>query len=154
MLVQAFFQTGTHLSNVPDVPTGQADNGVVDAVMKMWPPPAGPKDRDPELDRGSSHGPPKSPSSYEDNQSQRSMSRLSDQPGPQRVLSPSGHPAAGTPNTLPPSGDTPFCLSLAAFMLFGGTWETLNIIIRGTFQIKAALFITDPITPSNLKASI
>ncbi|KAI4801184.1 hypothetical protein KUCAC02_000109 [Chaenocephalus aceratus] len=103
MLVQAFFQMGTHLSNVLDVPTGQADNGVVDAVMKMWPPPAGPKDRDPELDRGSSHGPPKSPSSYEDNQSQRSMSRLSDQPGPQRVLSPSGHPAAGTPNTLPPS---------------------------------------------------
>ncbi|XP_034083344.1 protein NO VEIN isoform X4 [Gymnodraco acuticeps] len=85
--------------------TGQTDNGVVDAVMKMWPPPAGPKDRDPELDRGSSHGPPKSPSSYEDNQSQRSMIRLSDQPGPQRVLSPSGHPhpAAGTPNTLPPS---------------------------------------------------
>ncbi|XP_069563541.1 uncharacterized protein [Brachyistius frenatus] len=37
---------------------GQAVSTVVEAVMKMWPPPAGPKDRDPEKDaatRGSSH---------------------------------------------------------------------------------------------------
>ncbi|XP_056285066.1 uncharacterized protein wu:fj29h11 isoform X2 [Pseudoliparis swirei] len=52
--------------------TGQAGSGVVEAIMKLWPPPAGPKDRDPERDpppRGSSHAIPKSPSSsYEGNQ--------------------------------------------------------------------------------------
>ncbi|XP_059180709.1 uncharacterized protein wu:fj29h11 [Centropristis striata] len=76
--------------------TGQADSSVVDAVMKMWPPPAGPKDRDPEKDavnRGSGHVPvPQSPSSsYEGSQPIRSSSRLTEQPGLQRVLS---NPAA------------------------------------------------------------
>ncbi|XP_071400261.1 uncharacterized protein [Centroberyx affinis] len=68
--------------------TGQAD-GVVDAVMKMWPPPAGPKDRDPETDvapRGGSRvAVPQSPSgSYEGNQPPKTGDRTADQPGPQR----------------------------------------------------------------------
>ncbi|XP_054457346.1 uncharacterized protein wu:fj29h11 [Anoplopoma fimbria] len=68
--------------------TGQAGSGVVEAVMKMWPPPAGPKDRDPEKDaapRGSSS------SSYEGNQPLGSSRRPADQP----------YPAALTANTPP-----------------------------------------------------
>ncbi|XP_031146992.1 protein NO VEIN isoform X1 [Sander lucioperca] len=77
--------------------TGQADSGVVEAVMKMWPPPAGPKDREPETDgaaRGSSHVIPQSPSSscYDGNQPLRSSSRPTDQSGLQRVLSSPGQP--------------------------------------------------------------
>ena len=57
---------------------------VVEAIMKLWPPPAGPKDRDPERDaspRGSIHAIPKSPSSssYEGNQP---LGRPADQPRP------------------------------------------------------------------------
>ncbi|XP_041670873.1 protein NO VEIN isoform X2 [Cheilinus undulatus] len=50
--------------------TASADGaGVVDAVMKMWPPPAGPKDRDPERDTAAqgSHNFPR-PSSHEGHQ--------------------------------------------------------------------------------------
>ncbi|XP_034415421.1 protein NO VEIN isoform X2 [Cyclopterus lumpus] len=63
--------------------TGQAGSGVVEAIMKLWPPPAEPRDRDPERDpfpRGSSHTIPKSPSSsYEGNQP---LGRPADQPRP------------------------------------------------------------------------
>ncbi|XP_068439866.1 uncharacterized protein [Clinocottus analis] len=58
------------LLNTGAARTGQAGSGVVEAIMKLWPPPAGPKDRDPERDaspRGGSHAMPKSPSSYEGN---------------------------------------------------------------------------------------
>ncbi|KAF1374253.1 hypothetical protein PFLUV_G00248000 [Perca fluviatilis] len=85
--------------------TGQADGGVVEAVMKMWPPPAGPKDREPEKDaaaRGSSHVIPQSPSSsssYDGNQPLRSSSRPTDQSGLQRVLSSPGQP---NPSPRPP----------------------------------------------------
>ncbi|XP_031729731.1 protein NO VEIN isoform X1 [Anarrhichthys ocellatus] len=75
--------------------TGQAGSSVVEAVMKLWPPPAGPKDRDPENDavpRGSSHAIPKShSSSYEENQPPGSSRRPADQ----------SHPAAVTANTPP-----------------------------------------------------
>uniref|UniRef100_A0A3B4U8T9 Wu:fj29h11 n=1 Tax=Seriola dumerili TaxID=41447 RepID=A0A3B4U8T9_SERDU len=94
------------------VPTGQTGGGVVEAVMKMWPPPAAPKDRDPERDAGpreGSYAPPQSPSSSEGNQPLRS-SRPPDQPLPHRALSHPGlpHPAAVTPNissTQPPPGN-------------------------------------------------
>lgn len=95
--------------------TGQSDGGVVEAVMKMWPPPAPPKDRDPDKDfppRGSSHVVPQSPSSssssiFEGNQPFKSTSsRPSDQPDLQRAVSHPGQPntaAAVTTNTpLPP----------------------------------------------------
>uniref|UniRef100_A0A3B4U8I9 Wu:fj29h11 n=1 Tax=Seriola dumerili TaxID=41447 RepID=A0A3B4U8I9_SERDU len=77
-----------------------ASGGVVEAVMKMWPPPAAPKDRDPERDAGpreGSYAPPQSPSSSEGNQPLRS-SRPPDQPLPHRALSHPGlpHPAAKT----------------------------------------------------------
>ncbi|XP_032358201.1 protein NO VEIN isoform X1 [Etheostoma spectabile] len=87
--------------------TGQADSGAVEAVMKMWPPPAGPKDREPENDgaaRGSSHVVPQSPSpspisSYDGNQPLRASSRPTDQSGLQRVLSSPGQPS---PSPRPP----------------------------------------------------
>ncbi|XP_029933405.1 protein NO VEIN isoform X2 [Myripristis murdjan] len=71
--------------------TAQAD-GVVEAVMKMWPPPAAPKDREPERDiapRSSSHATvPQSPTiSYEENQPPRTSDRTSDQLSPYRNLS-------------------------------------------------------------------
>lgn len=69
-------------------PVGQADGGVVEAVMKMWPPPAGPKDRESEKDlalRGSSHVIPQSPtSSYEGNQPFNSSGRPADPSCPPR----------------------------------------------------------------------
>ncbi|XP_039991364.1 protein NO VEIN isoform X3 [Xiphias gladius] len=75
---------------------GQADGGVVEAIMKMWPPPAGPKDRDPEKEvahREGSHVVPQSPSSYEGSQLHRSSSSIpTDQPILQRVLSHPGQP--------------------------------------------------------------
>uniref|UniRef100_UPI0037E884B3 uncharacterized protein n=1 Tax=Semicossyphus pulcher TaxID=241346 RepID=UPI0037E884B3 len=93
--------------------TAHAAGGVVEAVMKMWPPPAAPKDRDPERDmapRGGSLIVPQSPSSYEGNQPIRSnyegnqpirSSRPAEQPGPQKVLVHSGqlNPAAVPTNT-------------------------------------------------------
>ncbi|XP_018545246.2 uncharacterized protein LOC108892272, partial [Lates calcarifer] len=93
--------------------SGQADGGVVEAVMKMWPPPAAPKDRDPEkeaaLRESSHHVVPQSLSSSigEGNQPLRS-SRAPDQPVLQRVLSHPGqpNPAAATTSinttTTPP----------------------------------------------------
>lgn len=93
-------------------PAVQADSGAVDAVMKMWPPPAGPKNRDPEKDvahRESSQSPlqPASSSSsiHEANQPLRS-SRPTDQPVLQRVLSHpvQPKPAAVTSNAPPPPG--------------------------------------------------
>ncbi|XP_053269146.1 uncharacterized protein wu:fj29h11 [Pleuronectes platessa] len=82
--------------------TGQSDGGVVDAIMKMWPPPPGPKDRGPEREgvlREGGHVVPQSPSS-EGHQPLRSSSRPPDQPAFQRVLSHSDqpYPAAGTTN--------------------------------------------------------
>ncbi|XP_047465584.1 protein NO VEIN isoform X3 [Mugil cephalus] len=68
---------------------GQAGSGVVEAVMKMWPPPAGPKDRDAEKEV-----PPRG-SSQEGNQPVRS-SRPADQQGLHRVLS---HPAPQQPQS-------------------------------------------------------
>ncbi|XP_035522155.1 protein NO VEIN isoform X1 [Morone saxatilis] len=90
--------------------TAHADSGVVDNIMKMWPPPAPPKDKDPEKDiasRGGSHVIPQSPSSsssYEGNQPLRSSSRPTDQPGLQRVPTHPGqpNPAAVTSNTSRP----------------------------------------------------
>ncbi|XP_060951191.1 uncharacterized protein wu:fj29h11 [Limanda limanda] len=83
--------------------TGQSDGGVVDAIMKMWPPPPGPKDRGPEREgvlREGGHVPPQSPSS-EGHQPLRSGTRPPDQPAFQRVLGHPDHPnpAAGTTNT-------------------------------------------------------
>ncbi|KAI3365403.1 hypothetical protein L3Q82_010485 [Scortum barcoo] len=84
-----------------------ADSNVVDAVMKMWPPPAGPKDRDQEKEvapRGSSQIVPQSPSSgggHEGNQQLRS-SRPTDQPGPQSMSQSQPNPAAVTSNTPQP----------------------------------------------------
>ncbi|KAM6963611.1 uncharacterized protein LKV04_019674 [Tautogolabrus adspersus] len=83
--------------------TAPADGGgVVEAVMKMWPPPAAPKDRDPERDvipRGGSNIASQSPGSCEGIQPIRS-SRPADQPGPQKVLVHPGqqNPAAVTTN--------------------------------------------------------
>ncbi|XP_040922726.1 protein NO VEIN isoform X2 [Toxotes jaculatrix] len=79
---------------------GQADGGVVEAVMKMWPPPAAPKDRDPEKEvvpREAGRIIPKSPSSCEGNQPLKSSSSSS-RPPDQRVLSHPVqlNPAAGT----------------------------------------------------------
>uniref|UniRef100_A0A3B4XA39 Wu:fj29h11 n=1 Tax=Seriola lalandi dorsalis TaxID=1841481 RepID=A0A3B4XA39_SERLL len=117
--------------------SGQTGGGVVEAVMKMWPPPAAPKDRDPERDAGpreSSYAPPQSPSSSEGNQPLRS-SRPPDQPLPHRALSHPAlpHPAAVTPNitsTQPPPGNTfnkPPSVCLSAVVLsstFQGTADT------------------------------
>ncbi|XP_074476701.1 uncharacterized protein LOC141758850 isoform X3 [Sebastes fasciatus] len=80
--------------------SGQADNSVVEAVMKMWPPPAAPKDRDPEKDaapRGSSHIIPKSVSSssssiYEGEQPLRSSWRPTEQTDPAAVTTNSPRP--------------------------------------------------------------
>ncbi|XP_072230072.1 uncharacterized protein [Leuresthes tenuis] len=72
---------------------GQAGSGVVEAVMKMWPPPAGPKDRDPEKEvspRGGSH---------EGNQPPRSSIRPADQ---QRVVSHAGQPHTAAANIPAP----------------------------------------------------
>ncbi|XP_008291032.1 uncharacterized protein LOC103365382 [Stegastes partitus] len=68
---------------------GQGGSSVVEAVMKMWPPPAAPKDRDPEREV--------SPRDHEGNQPPRSSSSSSkppDQPIPQRVLNHAGQPNA------------------------------------------------------------
>ncbi|KAM8729268.1 uncharacterized protein AB9X84_026582 isoform 1-T2 [Acanthopagrus schlegelii] len=88
--------------------TVHADSGVVDAVMKMWPPPAAPKDGDLEKDAGprgsgrvvgqtlSSSG-----SSSDPKLPPRSI-RPADQPGLQRVLS-----QPGQPNPAPVTASTP-----------------------------------------------
>nr|XP_019938379.1 PREDICTED: uncharacterized protein LOC109626689 [Paralichthys olivaceus] len=90
---------------------GQTDGGVVDAIMKMWPPPAGPKDRGPDREgvpREGGHVLPQSPS-CEGHQPLRSSIRPPDQPLLQRVPSHPGqaNPAAGTTSTAPrPPGYT------------------------------------------------
>uniref|UniRef100_A0A3Q3K307 HTH OST-type domain-containing protein n=1 Tax=Monopterus albus TaxID=43700 RepID=A0A3Q3K307_MONAL len=96
----------------------------VEAVMKMWPPPAPPKDRDPEKEvtpKGGSHVLPPNPSSHEGNQPLKnsSSSRPPEQPVPQKVLSHPGKPnlAAVTTNintTPQPPGHTYGCLSPTA----------------------------------------
>ncbi|XP_073345224.1 uncharacterized protein [Pagrus major] len=87
--------------------TVHADSGVVDAVMKMWPPPAAPKDGDLEKDvapRGSGRvvGQTLSGSNNEAKLPLRSV-RAADQPGLQRVFSHPDQPdpAAVTSNTPP-----------------------------------------------------
>ena len=95
-------KTTNPFSHVFFVPAGQSDGGVVDAIMKMWPPPAGPKDRGPEREdmlREGGHVLPQSASS-EGHQPLRSSTRAPDQPALQRVLSQPGqpNPAAGTTN--------------------------------------------------------
>lgn len=84
------------------VTTGQADSSVVDSVMKMWSPPAGPKDQEPEKDYACMRSSqiPSGSNSCEANQPPRS-SRLTDQPNSERV-----HP--GQPNAAAPATpDTP-----------------------------------------------
>ncbi|KAM6897522.1 uncharacterized protein FYW49_018807 [Xenentodon cancila] len=68
-------------------------NSAVEAVLKMWPPPAAPRDQDPEKDVVSRGG------SSEGNQVFRSSSRPADQPGLQRVFS---HPGQTTSTPKPP----------------------------------------------------
>ncbi|XP_026170473.1 protein NO VEIN isoform X2 [Mastacembelus armatus] len=93
---------------------GQGDRAVVEAVMKMWPPPAAPKDRDSEKEvtsKGGSHDLPQSPSSYEGNQPLRSSSsRPADHPTLQTVLS---HPAQPNPaavaNSISTTPQPPEC---------------------------------------------
>ena len=91
----------TFLHNVC-VTTGQSDSSVVDSVMKMWSPPAAPKDQESEKDYAcmrSSQSPSVSNSS-EANQPPRS-NKLTDQPNFERV-----HPAQ--PNAAAPATpDTP-----------------------------------------------
>ncbi|KAM7382188.1 hypothetical protein PAMA_012854 [Pampus argenteus] len=88
--------------------TGQADGGVVEAVMKMWPPPAAPKDRDTEKDV--SPRVPQSPtnsssSCFEGNQPFKSTSsRSPDQPDLRRAVIHPGQPnpaAAVVPTSTP-----------------------------------------------------
>lgn len=91
--------------------SAHSDAAVVEAVMKMWPPPAPPKDRDPERDthRGGSH-PPLSPSCSDSNQPIRSSSdgnqpirssRPADQADPQKVLVHAGQQNPAAVNTHP-----------------------------------------------------
>lgn len=83
--------------------TAHPDSGVVEAVMKMWPPPAPPKDQDSEKEVT-----PRVNSQHEGNQAPRSINRPADQPGPQRVHSHPGQPntaaaaTAATTDTLQP----------------------------------------------------
>ncbi|XP_026207843.1 uncharacterized protein wu:fj29h11 isoform X2 [Anabas testudineus] len=80
---------------------GQASGGVVEAVMKMWPPPAGPKDRNPERDvtpKGGSHVISQGPSSCEGNQPLRnSIMKAADPSISQKVLN---HPGPPNPALL------------------------------------------------------
>ncbi|XP_041818606.1 protein NO VEIN isoform X2 [Chelmon rostratus] len=81
--------------------TGHGDSGVVDAVMKMWPPPAAPKDRVPEKDVAHRESSQSLSSCYEASQPPRS-SRPTDQPGPQRVQPGQPNPTAVSSNTPRP----------------------------------------------------
>lgn len=77
---------------------GQADGGVVEAVYKMWPPPAPPKDRDHEhelRDRAQFNTQSTSSSSHE---GQPVLSRATE-PHPQRVFSQHEQPPAATGTT-------------------------------------------------------
>lgn len=109
MVVSVVHNAQLHFS-VPNnifVTTGHADSHVVDAVMKMWPPPAGPKDREPEKDvahRGSAPSVGNS-SSSEPHQPPRS-SRPTDQPDFQRVHPEQPNAAAVTSTTPRPPGCT------------------------------------------------
>ncbi|XP_058477566.1 uncharacterized protein wu:fj29h11 isoform X2 [Solea solea] len=97
------------------VPTGKAEGGAVDAVLKKWPPPPGPKDKE-AAPREGGHVVPQSPSGCEGKQLLRSISSISisssssssssrppDQPNLQRSPSQPGqpHPAASGTNTTP-----------------------------------------------------
>ncbi|XP_054913525.1 uncharacterized protein wu:fj29h11 [Poeciliopsis prolifica] len=75
------------MSNTGSSRSGQAKSDVVDAVLKMWPPPPAPKDRDPEKEAGPGRR------SGEADQAPRS-SRPADPQGPQRVPSHPGEPRA------------------------------------------------------------
>lgn len=66
---------------------------MVEDVLKMWPPPAGPKDKEPERDFGAGG------KSYEGEQPTRSSSRSTDLPGLQ------SHP--GQPHTATVTTSTP-----------------------------------------------
>ncbi|XP_076616737.1 uncharacterized protein LOC143339417 isoform X1 [Chaetodon auriga] len=77
---------------------GHADSSVVEAVMKMWPPPAAPKDRAPEKDVAHRESSQSLSSSHEANQPPRN-SRPAD---PQRVHPGQPNPAAVTSNTPKP----------------------------------------------------
>ncbi|KAF7655711.1 hypothetical protein LDENG_00052270 [Lucifuga dentata] len=96
---------------------GQAEGGTVEAVMKMWPPPAGPKDREPEKDgvpRESSHVVPQSPSSsYEGNQPFKSGSGTpANQPAPARDPSqPAAQPKAAAVTANAPQPSDACCLT-------------------------------------------
>ncbi|KAM6951488.1 uncharacterized protein FYW47_015000 [Aplochiton taeniatus] len=96
---------------------GHADSGAVEAVMKMWPPPAPPKPREPSSDvlsRGSSHDAgPHSPSMHQESQSPRSLDtpavhppRDHSQTGlPGPTANASFHPAAESSHERGVSGD-------------------------------------------------
>ncbi|XP_043958453.1 protein NO VEIN isoform X2 [Gambusia affinis] len=73
------------MSNTGSSHSGQPKSDVVDAVLKMWPPPAAPKDRDPEKEAGPGRR------SGEEDQAPR---RPADPQGPQRVPSRPGEPRA------------------------------------------------------------
>ncbi|XP_014916077.1 uncharacterized protein LOC106964848 isoform X1 [Poecilia latipinna] len=83
------------MSNTGSSRSGQPKSDVVDAVLKMWPPPAAPKDRDPEKEAGPGKR------SGEADQAPRS-SRPADPQGPQRVPSHPGEPRADAATTSAP----------------------------------------------------
>ncbi|XP_013889472.1 uncharacterized protein LOC106536698 [Austrofundulus limnaeus] len=72
---------------------GQVKSSVVEDVLKMWPPPAGPKDKEPEKDFGPGG------KSYEGEQPARSSSRSAALPGLQSHL---GQPHTATVTTSTP----------------------------------------------------
>ncbi|XP_028263346.1 uncharacterized protein LOC114437112 isoform X2 [Parambassis ranga] len=76
---------------------GQGGSGVVEAVMKMWPPPAGPQDREKEVTSARA-------SSQEGNQQPLKSSRPAEQLAPQRVPS---HPEQPNMAAVTGSAATP-----------------------------------------------
>uniref|UniRef100_A0A3Q2Y8U5 Wu:fj29h11 n=1 Tax=Hippocampus comes TaxID=109280 RepID=A0A3Q2Y8U5_HIPCM len=103
--------------------TGHADEAAVEAALKMWPPPAPPKDSDPEKDvsaKGSDRvGPQKFDNSNTEGEKpfKTTNSRPADQPEPQRTPSQSdAAAAAAATGTTKPPGDT----SIKGFLTLDG----------------------------------
>ncbi|KAM4715626.1 uncharacterized protein FYW61_018477 isoform 2-T2 [Anableps anableps] len=90
---------------------GQPKSDVVEAILKMWPPPAAPKDRDTQKEDGPSR------KSCEGDQAPRSSSRPADIQAPQRVPThpersqqtetSDSHKAEGREESLAPAGPAP-----------------------------------------------
>ncbi|XP_049615652.1 uncharacterized protein wu:fj29h11 isoform X2 [Syngnathus scovelli] len=98
--------TGNHHS-------ARADEAAVEAVLKMWPPPAPPKDRDPEKDvsaKGSNHVVPPQKcdnSNHEGDKAFRATSsKPAEQPGPERTTSQPNTSATATAATAAAAGKT------------------------------------------------